>query len=160
MQKSDHSIKIIRTNSDNPDFIALVGLLDSELEKIDGAEHSFYAQFSTIDKIKNVVLAYLNGIPTGCGAIRKFTSNTMEIKRMYVLPNSRDKGIASKILAELEKWTIELSCSKCVLETGKRQPEAIGLYIKRGYTLIPNYGQYENIENSVCFEKELKPVTI
>jgi putative acetyltransferase len=155
MKENYDFINIIRTHSANPDFIELVGLLDSELEKIDGAEHSFYAQFSTIDKIKYVVIAYLNGKPTGCGAIRKFTSNTMEIKRMFVLPESRNKGIASKILAELENWTRDLMCTNCVLETGKRQPEAIGLYKKRGYTLIPNYGQYENIDNSVCFEKVL-----
>jgi len=155
-----NSTLIIRTNSGNPYFKALVKLLDAELELIDGAEHSFYAQFSTIDKIKYAVVAYENEKPIGCGAIREFALNTMEIKRMYVLPESRNKGIASGILSELENWARELSCSKCILETGKRQPEAIGLYKKRGYTLIPNYGQYENIENSVCFAKELKSETI
>jgi len=149
-------MKIIRTNSVNPDFIELVSLLDAELEILDGAEHSFYAQFSKIDKIKYAVVAYINEKPVGCGAIREFEPKIMEIKRMYVSPASRNKGIASGILSELENWARELSCSKCVMETGKRQPEAIGLYKKRGYTLIPNYNQYENIENSVCFEKELK----
>ena len=52
--------------------------------------------------------------------------------------------------------SIELSCEKCILETGKRQPEAIELYKKNGYRIIPNYGQYAGIENSVCFEKEVK----
>ena len=56
----------------------------------------------------------------------------------------------------LEKWARELSCTRCILETGKRQPEAIGLYKRNGYRLIPNYGQYAAVENSVCFEKELK----
>jgi len=74
---------------------------------------------------------------------------------MYTLPDSRGKGVASLILAELERWAAELSYGKCVLETGKRQPEAIGLYKKRGYQLIPNYGQYTGVENSVCFEKVL-----
>ena len=75
---------------------------------------------------------------------------------MYTSPESRGKGIATKILAELEKWAMELSCHMCVLETGKRQLEAIRLYKKNGYRLIPNYGQYTNMENSVCFEKEMK----
>jgi len=74
---------------------------------------------------------------------------------MYVYPKSRGKGIATAILNELEKWAFELPFKKCVLETGKRQQEAIELYKKNGYKIIPNYGQYVGIENSICFEKEL-----
>ena len=74
---------------------------------------------------------------------------------MYVPPALRGKGIASAVLAELEKWAKELNYKKCILETGKKQPEAIALYNKNGYCIIPNYGQYENVENSVCFEKNL-----
>ena len=80
----------------------------------------------------------------------------MEVKRMYTIPASRGKGVAGKVLTELEKWATELSYKKCVLETGKRQPEAIELYKKNGYKLISNYGQYAGIENSVYFEKEMK----
>ena len=149
-------IKIIRTESDNEDFIKLVKYLDAELGERDGGDHSFYAQFNKIDKIKYVVVAYENGKPIGCGAIKEYTQKTMEIKRMYTSPGSRGKGIAAKVLTELEKWATELSCKKCILETGKRQPEAIGLYKKNGYKLIPNYGQYAEIENSLCFEKEIK----
>ena len=149
-------ISILRTNSDNNDFIKLVKQLDADLAERDGQEHSFYAQFNTIDKIKYVVLAYENEKLLGCGAIKEFRANTMEIKRMYVSPESRKRGIASKILSELENWVSELSYAKCILETGKRQPEAIGLYKKNGYTLIPNYGQYAGMENSLCFEKQIK----
>lgn len=149
-------IKIVRTNSDNHDFRELVKLLDADLAKRDGEDHSFYAQFNKIDRIKYVVLAYENDKPLGCGAIKEFGANIMEIKRMYVWPGSRGKGIATKVLSALENWARELSYSKCILETGKRQPEAIGLYKKNGYELIPNYGQYAEVENSVCFEKELK----
>lgn len=149
-------ISIVRTNSDNHDFIELVKLLDADLAIRDGADHSFYAQFNKIDKIKYVVVAYENARPLGCGAIKEYGSNAGEIKRMYVLPESRGKGIATKVLSELEAWARELSYSKCILETGKRQPEAIRLYEKNGYMLIPNYGQYAKAENSVCFEKELK----
>jgi len=79
----------------------------------------------------------------------------MEVKRMYVLPQHRGKGLATRILTGLESWAKELSYQKCILETGKRQPEAIALYTKNGYIVIPNYGQYKGIENSVCFEKVL-----
>ena len=80
----------------------------------------------------------------------------MEVKRMYVSPGSRKKGIAASILSELETWAGELSAAKCILETGKKQPEAIALYRKHGYRVIPNYGHYAEVDNSVCFEKELK----
>ena len=148
-------ITLIRTNSDNPDFVALVRLLDAYLAVQDGDEHSFYDQFNKITRIKYVVVAYADEKPIGCGAIKEFAPNVMEVKRMYVSPEGRNQGIATKVLAELEKWAAELSYTKCVLETGKRQPEAIALYKKNGYRQIPNYGQYIGVENSVCFEKEL-----
>ena len=74
---------------------------------------------------------------------------------MYTLPKQRNKGYATLVLNELEKWTSELAYGKCILETGKKQPEAISLYKKNGYRQITNYGQYANIENSVCFQKEM-----
>jgi GNAT superfamily N-acetyltransferase len=149
-------IKTIRTNSDNFDFIELVKLLDADLAIRDGEDNVFYSQFNKIDNIRYVVLAYENEKPVGCGAIKEHASKTMEVKRMFVSSGNRNKGIASKILSELENWACELSYTKCILETGKRQPEAIGLYKKNGYKLIPNYGQYAGVENSVCLEKELK----
>jgi GNAT superfamily N-acetyltransferase len=148
-------IKIIRTNSDNMDFIELVKLLDADLAIRDGEDHPFYAQYNKIDKIKYVVLAYEKEKPVGCGAIKEYEPGIMEVKRMFVPPEKRKKGIAAKVLLELENWAKELSYSKCILETGKRQPEAIGLYKKSGYKLIPNYGQYAGMENSVCFEKDI-----
>ncbi|HZK96076.1 MAG TPA: GNAT family N-acetyltransferase [Prolixibacteraceae bacterium] len=148
--------KITRTDADNPHFIELVKELDADLVIRDGHEHSFYAQFNKIDKIKFVVVAYENDQPVGCGAMKEYSPNTMEIKRMYTSPASRGKGIATKVLTELEIWAAERSFEKCLLETGLKQPEAIGLYKKNGYRLIPNYGQYAGMENSVCFEKEVK----
>jgi GNAT superfamily N-acetyltransferase len=149
-------LRIVRTNSGNSDFIALVTMLDADLTQRDGNDHSFYAQFNKVNTIKHVVMAYDNEQPLGCGAMKRHGANTMEIKRMYVSPESRKMGIATNILSALERWARELSCVKCILETGKRQPEAIALYTKNGYTLIPNYGQYVGVENSLCFEKRLK----
>ncbi len=148
-------ITLLRTNSEHRDFVELVRLLDADLAKRDGADHSFYAQFNTIDKIKYVVVAYENERPVGCGAIKEYAHGTMEVKRMYVPPEHRKKGIASNILSELERWAVDLTYTKCILETGKQQPEAIALYRKNGYRIIPNYGQYAQVGNSVCFEKAL-----
>ncbi|MCB9112795.1 MAG: GNAT family N-acetyltransferase [Anaerolineales bacterium] len=148
-------VDLLRSNSYNSDFIELVKHLDIDLAQRDGKEHSFYAQFNKIDAIKYVVIAYENGQPVGCGAIKEFAPGIMEVKRMYTLPEHRGKQIASQVLSELERWAAELSCTKCVLETGKKQPEAIRMYERNGYKRIPNYGQYVGVENSICFEKNI-----
>lgn len=147
-------VHFTRTDSSHPDFISLVKLLDAELAERDGSDHSFYAQFNKSDLIKNVVIAFENGTPVACGAIKVFDAQCMEVKRMYTVKDHRAKGLAAMVLRELEKWAVELGYERCVLETGKRQPEAIALYGKCGYRVIPNYGQYAGVENSVCFEKK------
>lgn len=148
-------IKCIRTDSANTDFAGLVKLLDEELALRDGSEHAFYAQYNKIDSIKNSVVAYYDNTPAGCGAFKQYEKGIAEIKRMFTLPEKRKKGIAAAVLKELETWAYELGYKKCLLETGLKQPEAIALYERSGYILIPNYGQYKGIENSVCFEKNL-----
>ncbi len=146
----------LRTDSENTDFLALVKQLDAYLSEKDGDEHSFYAQFNKVDSIKHVIVAYDGDLSVGCGAIKAFSQDVMEVKRMYVLPTQRGKGVASQILQHLEAWARELGYSKCILETGTRQEEAIILYQKNGYKrMILNYGQYEGVENSLCFEKDL-----
>ncbi len=147
--------RVTRTNSDNADFRKLVDELDTDLKLRDGADHPFYAQFNKLDNIKYVIVAYDNDMPVGCGAIKVFSTEAMELKRMYVRPAYRGKGIASMVLAELESWARELQYKQCVLETGKRQPEAVALYTKNGYKRTPNFGAYKNDENSICFEKKI-----
>jgi len=144
-----------RTNSENKDFVSLVALLDADLAIRDGADHAFYSQFNTIAKINYVIVMYNNREPVGCGAIKPFSADAAEVKRMFVIPEQRGKGIAQRILSELERWAQELGFKRCVLETGRRQPEAIALYQKCGYYQTENYGQYAGMENSVCFEKRL-----
>ncbi|MDQ6469035.1 GNAT family N-acetyltransferase [Flavobacterium sp. LHD-80] len=148
-------MSIKRTNSDDIDFINLVALLDKDLAIRDGDDHAFYNQFNKTDKIKHAVVYYENNIPVGCGAFREKESDKTEIKRMYVHPDFRNKGIASKVLAELEIWAKEVGYTYTILETGKNQPEAINLYQKLNYTIIPNYPPYEEMDNSVCMKKTL-----
>ena len=148
-------ITITRTDSDNPDFRSLVILLDKDLSERDGNEHAFYAQFNNINKIKHALVAYKNKQPVGIGALRQYAENSMEVKRMFVLPGYRGEGIAATILSALETWAKEMNFKTCILETGKKQPEAINLYQKAGYSITENYGQYENVENSVCMKKEI-----
>ncbi|WP_428231813.1 GNAT family N-acetyltransferase [Flavobacterium sp.] len=148
-------ITLKRTNSDDIDFKNLVVLLDQDLKIRDGEDHSFYNQFNKTDTIKHVIVFYENDIAVGCGAFREKESDTVEIKRMFVHPDYRKRGIASSILADLEHWAAEVNYKYTILETGKNQPEAINLYQKLGYSVIPNYPPYESMDNSVCMKKAL-----
>lgn len=131
----------------------LVRLLDADLAIRDGDDHAFYAQFNKTNHIRHCLVARISDQPVGCGALRPFDEKTMEVKRMYALPEFRRQGIASAVLSELELWARDLGYARVVLETGKNQPEAINLYQKWGYQLIPNYGPYVGVENSVCMQK-------
>jgi len=146
-------ITLKRTDSTSIDFINLVQHLDAYLRIKDGDDHSFYNQFNNIDMLKYVIVAYHNNIPVCCGAIKKFSSEVMEIKRMYVSPKGRGKGTGTKILIALETWAKELKYTKCILETGTVLSEAVALYKKNEYQIIQNYGQYKDVKNSICFEK-------
>jgi GNAT superfamily N-acetyltransferase len=149
------NISLKRTSSNDPGFIALVRRLDAELAERDGEDHAFYARFNTIDRIRHVVLAMEGEQGLGCGAIKAFDDHSMEVKRMYVMPEARQRGIASRVLATLEDWAREMGYTRTVLETGSRQTEAVALYDRNGYARIPNYGQYIGVTNSICFEKQL-----
>ncbi len=144
-----------RTDSTNVDFQSLVLLLDAELAVLDGEEHAFYAQLNKTDMIRHVVLAYENGMPVACGAFRAFEPSTVEVKRMFVLPGHRGKGLSRAVLNELEKWAAEAGNTHTILETGLKQPAAISLYETSGYVRIPNYGKYAGVANSVCMMKPI-----
>lgn len=149
-------LKIIKTNSENKDFINLVKKLDAYLKITDGDDHDFYNQFNGIDVIKHIIIVYKNNVAVGCGAIKHFDKTSVEVKRMFVDTNQRGLGIAPKILTALETWAKELGYKKCILETGERQVEAVRLYHKSNYKRMKiNYGQYKGVENSMCFEKEI-----
>ncbi|MFK8104533.1 MAG: GNAT family N-acetyltransferase [Saprospiraceae bacterium] len=148
-------IHLQRTEATHPDFLHLVKALDIDLAERDGPDHAFYAQFNTVEQIKHIMVAYEDQQAIGCGAIKPYDAQTCEIKRMYLLPAHRGKGVASQVLNALEAWAKTLGFKKCILETGYKQPEAIRLYEKNGYQRITNYGQYAGVENSLCFGKEI-----
>ena len=146
---------IIRTTSDNQDFKNLILKLDELLQITDGAEHSFFAQFNKVENIKNVVVCYENEKAIGCGAFKVKDNQTVEIKRMFVNPNFRSKGVASLVLKELELWAKGDNYSIIILETGRKLENAISLYKKSGYSITKNYKQYIGVESSVCFRKDI-----
>lgn len=146
-------MKIVQTNNSNQDFIKLISHLDDELNSKYGSKQSEYDQHNRIDPIETVIIGYINGEAVACGCFKTINRETIEIKRMFVKQAHRRNGYSVEILKKLENLASTLGYSKSILETGKGQPDAVGLYIKCGYKLIENYGPYKGMENSVCMEK-------
>ena len=149
------TLKIKKTSATDLHFKSLIGLLDKDLAITDGEEHDFYHQFNGTEQIKHVLLGYIGDTPVSCGAFKVLHTKEVEIKRMYTDLHYRGKGYAVQLLSALEKWAAEEGFTSCILETGTRQKAAIALYHKCGYQIIPNYGPYKGVENSLCFKKAL-----
>ena len=148
-------MKLTRTTSHHQDFQKLTALFDGYLIDIDGDEKDFFAQYNQI-YIDNVIICYQNDVAVGCGAFKKSDTQVAEIKRMFVPVEHRGKGIALKILSELEIWARELNHTSCILETSFKLENAIALYKKSRFEITENYGQYIGAESSVCMKKVLK----
>lgn len=147
---------IVRTTAHNKYFQSLVEQLDADLSLRYSTEQEKFNKLNKIDGLAKVVVAFKDYEAVGCGCFRQTEeSEAVEIKRMYVVPSTRGLGIAKLILKELEGWAKEEGFSKVKLETGIKQPEAISLYSKLGFSKIENYGPYKHIPESVCMAKEL-----
>lgn len=149
-------ISLTRTSADHPDFNGLVELLDKDLwKRYPDTQQSFVA-FNVIQLDAKVVVAYVDGVPAGCGCFRERAEpGVVEIKRMYVKEEARGKGIAKQILGELEAWAVEIGKERAILETGTNQPEAVSLYGRLGYEIIDRYEPYVNNDESICMGKAL-----
>ena len=105
--------------------------------------------------LANLIAFDDDGTAVGCGVLRDVGDGVGELKRMYVVPACRGRGTSRLVLRELERRAREAGQERLVLESGLRQPEAIGLYRSAGYTQIPNFGIYADEPESVCFGKDL-----
>lgn len=146
----------VRSSVSNPDFQHLVEALDKELwQRYPDIEHQ-YAPFNSVGDEARVLVVYEEIGPVGCGCFRPMKEPaTVEIKRMYVVPSFRNRGIGKEILVHLESWAKEQGFTTAKLETARRQPEAISAYQQSGYKEIPNYGPYANLPESICMEKSI-----
>lgn len=145
-----------RTNFSNSDFQKLISDLDKDLWSRYPNEQQDFAPFNFVDESARIILAQEEFQAIGCGCFRAMKEKgVIEIKRMYVAPTYRGKGIGKLILYKLEQWALEEGFTKSKLETGINQPEAITAYEKSGYSRIPNYEPYENIAVSICMMKIL-----
>jgi GNAT superfamily N-acetyltransferase len=96
-----------------------------------------------------------DGRAVGCGGIARFDDMRGEVKRMYVVPEARGRGLGRRLLDELEAQARRIGYASVVLETGDRQQEAVGLYESTGYERIPCYPPYDTRALSICYEKRL-----
>ncbi|MBP6180921.1 GNAT family N-acetyltransferase [Flavobacterium sp.] len=146
---------IIKTTSENPDFVTLIAALDASLwERYPELKTNYWGN-NVIELNPNVVVIYIDDKAVACGCFKKYDKNTIELKRMFVSPEARGMGLAKKIILELELWAHDLSYTASVLETLYKQKEAISLYQKVGYTIVDNYEPYVGLENSICMRKQI-----
>jgi len=151
----NNKIEIIKTNSENPDFIDLIAALDKNLwERYPELKANYWGN-NVIELNPNVVIVYFEKKAVACGCFKKYEKNTIELKRMFVSPEARGMGLAKKIIQELELWADDLGFSFSVLETLYKQKEAISLYLKVGYSIVDNYEPYVGLENSICMKKQI-----
>jgi GNAT superfamily N-acetyltransferase len=146
---------IKKISNTHRDFLTLTRELDAELKGIYGSLQAVYDKHNVIDPLDTAIVGYRDVAPIACGCFKKIDRERVEIKRLYVKPAFRRQGFSSKVLQALESWAAELGYAVALLETGKKQPEAIGLYRKFGYRIIANYGPYRGMENSLCMQKPL-----
>jgi putative acetyltransferase len=157
MEMSQNQLpRLYRTTSENTNFRKMVNALDEDLIRRNGDTQKLYHQYNKIDHINHAIVVYVDENPVGCGCFKRFDDETVEMKRMFVLPEMRGKQLAAQMLQELETWAVEEGFTKAVLETGRRQVKAIRLYTRSGYLLTDNYGQYIGMEDSICYRKELR----
>lgn len=151
-------LRIERAPLDAPAAAALMRALDEESQSrypFDLSKHFRVDPDEFAPGRGLFVLAMAGGEAVGCGAIRLLPGNDAEIKRMYVAPAGRRKGVARAVLAVLEAEARSLGASRMILETGNKQVEALALYRREGFEEIPRYEPYVDAQHSVCMAKRL-----
>lgn len=157
IDSGEHEYCFIKTNGENIDFVCMCVKLDEYLDGIVGEkkQRAQYTQYNTLDSIHDVILIYDNDIVVGSGAYKIYDKETVEMKRIYIDEPYRGLGLGDKLMLYLEADAREKEYQYAILETGAPLVAATCLYKKRGYTVIPNYGQYKDMPESVCMKKTL-----
>lgn len=150
-------MRFIYTNGENPDFIGLCHDLDDFLNELVGGEknRAEYIQYNKLDDIHDVIVAYDEDTPVGSAGFKKYDDECAEVKRVFIKREYRGKGISKKLMELLEERAKNKGYKYLILESGEPLVAAMSLYRKIGYKVIPNYGQYKDMPDSVCMKKEL-----
>lgn len=147
-----------RTDGKNKDFIENCMLLDLDLDRRVGKKikRDKYKKFNQLDNIQEAIVVYENNMAIGGGAIRRYNDENMELKRVFVHTEYQNQGIGSRIVSLLIEWAAELGYKRIILETGELLAESCAVYRKLGFKVIPNYGPYVNMPESLCMAKDLE----
>lgn len=150
-------MKFVYTNGGNSDFIELCHSLDNFLNELVGGEEnrSEYIPYNQLDDIHDVIVAYDNDIPVGIASFKKYDDECAEVKRVFIKQEYRGRGTSNKLMELLEKVAREKGYHYLILESGEPLVAAMALYRKMGYKVIPNYGQYKDMPDSICMKKKL-----
>lgn len=145
------------TDGCNKDFIELCHGLDDFLNQLVGGEENRaeYVQYNKLDDIHDVVVAYQEDEPIGCASFKRYHDECAEVKRVFVKEKYRGLGVSKQLMEILEKRAKEKGYKFFILESGDPLVAAMALYRKIGYEVIPNYGQYKNMPDSICMKKTL-----
>ena len=151
---------IVRKGSvGSPAVQALISALDAEITERYPEENANFFRLDADEVAQGrgaFLVATVDGEVVGCGAVRRLDGTDAEIKRMYVTPSSRGRGTGRALLAALEGEARSLGATRLVLETGKRLFEAVALYKRAGFTIIPPFNEYVGARLSLCMGKELR----
>jgi GNAT superfamily N-acetyltransferase len=148
-------LELVRCTTAAPGFGQLVAQLDADLQRRYGAVQALYSPHNVVQAIETAVLALEEGRPVGCGCFKPFGVDGIELKRMFVVPEARGRGIGRALIDALEVWARELGHARAVLETGTAQHEALALYERCGYRRTPCFGPYADLPASICMGKSL-----
>lgn len=148
----------IRTNGKNKDFIENCRLLDMDLDRRVGKKikRDKYEKYNQLDEIQEAIVVYENNKVIGGGAIRRYDDENVELKRVFVHTGYQGRGIGSKLVSLLIEWAVELGYKTMILETGELLAESCAVYKKLGFKVIPNYGPYVDMPESLCMARDLK----
>lgn len=145
------------TDGSDKNFIILCHALDDFLNELVGGEknRSQYIPYNKLDDIHDVIVVYDDRKPIGCASFKKYKGDCAEVKRVYICPEYRGRGISLRLMERLETAAKEKGFHYFVLESGEPLIAAMALYRRIGYKVIPNYGPYRDMKDSICMRKEL-----
>ena len=149
------TVELSRSPAPTDDFLAVMAHLDDELAKLNGCQQQTYAGYNKPVGLALVVVAYDSGLPVAIGAYKVRDDSRAEIKRMFVEPSHRGRGLSRQVLAALEAAIAEAGLGSIVLETSRHFEAANGLYRNSGYRPIANFPPYQNLADSTCYQKDL-----
>ena len=146
------------TDGSHPAFRHFYAVTEAYYSRIVGGKENRtgFIPFNASAEIPYVLLAYADGRPVGCTGLKRYSDTDAEVKRLWVEPEYRRQHIASALMNQIEEKARDLNFRRVVLQTRPIMPDAVALYEKRGYALIPNYPPYDKLAGAVCYAKNLQ----